>query len=174
MQQAMSDSGYFNPLYGESPSQGYFTAEELLENQFAFPESKEFVLEQDYDHVGIAEVEGEINGCPTQILIQHFAGYVPPNYSQSDVASWQQALVNLREIQPGWAELKNNEDFYSQHKVDVDRINELIAQRISNVSAVVGKMEANQWLTGAEQRIMENDEAMGQEINALASKLNNL
>lgn len=172
MSRAMNDVGYFNPLYGESPSQGYFTAEELIENQFAFPESQEFLLEKDYDEVGISEVEGEINGCPTQILVQHFAGYVPPNYSQADVASWQQSLANLREIQPGWAELKISGDFYQQHKGDVDRINELIGQRIANVSAVLAKMQANQWLGAAEERMIDQDEALANEINMIADRLN--
>lgn len=171
---AMNEVGYFNPVYGESPSQGYFTAEELIENQFAFPESQEFLLDEDYDDIGIAEVEGEINGCPTQILVQHFAGYVPPNYSQSDVASWQEALANLRSIQPGWADLKNSGEFYDKHKADIDRINDLIAQRIANVSAVVAKMETNQWLNASEQRMVDQDEALADEINALAEKLNSL
>lgn len=169
---AMNEVGYFNPLYGESPSQGYFTAEELIENQFAFPESKEFLLEKDYDAVGIAEVEGEINGCPTQVLVQHFAGYVPPNYSQSDVASWREALANLREIQTGWADLKNSNEFYNKHKGDIDRINDLIVKRIANVSTILAKMEANLWLNNAEQELVDQDESLANEINALADKLN--
>jgi signal peptidase I len=174
MESSMSDVGYFNALYGESPTQGYFTADEMLENQFAFPDSQKFLLEKDYDEVGIAEVEGEIDGCPTQVIVQHYAGYVPPNYSQSDIASWQEALTNLQSIQPSWADLKNNTEFYDQHRGDVDRINSLISTRISIVSSVLSKMQANQWLSAADQNQADRDEALANEIDALATKLNSL
>lgn len=172
MSDAMSDVGYFNPVYGESPAQGYYTAEELIENQFAFPESSEFLLEKDYDDLGIAIVQGEINGCPTQIVVQHFAGYVPPDYTQEDIASWREALGNLRQIQPGWSDLKNNSDFYFKHTLDVDRINELISRRIENISKILSRMEKNEWLTTAEQGLVDGDKALAEEINSLATKLN--
>ncbi|HSW97094.1 MAG TPA: signal peptidase I [Candidatus Saccharimonadales bacterium] len=172
MLQAMNEVGFSDPEYGESTTQGYFTADEFIDNQFSFPDTQKFLLNKDYDEVGISEVEGQINGCPTQIIVQHFAGYVPPNYSQSDVQSWQTALANLQGIQPGWAALKDNADFYGQHKADVDRINELVAQRIANVSTVLTKMQANQWLNASENQMVKNDASLANEINALADKLN--
>ncbi|HSA84202.1 MAG TPA: signal peptidase I [Patescibacteria group bacterium] len=172
MSRAMSDVNYFNPVYGESPTQGYFTAEELIENQFAFPQSSEFLLERDYDEVGIAEIQGQINGCPTQIIVQHFAGYVPPDYSQEDIQSWKDALANLKEIQPGWEELKKNGEFYFKHTSDIDRINSLISQRIANVSTILAKMEANQWLSVSDKALVEEDEELSKQINELAKKLN--
>jgi hypothetical protein len=172
MSRAMSDVGYFNPVYGESPTQGYFTADELIENQFAFPDSTKFLLERDYDEVGVAEVRGKINGCPTQILVQHFAGYVPPDYSQEDIQSWRDALSNLKDIQPGWAKLQDNTQFYVEHKSDIDEINSLINQRISNVSTILARMEANQWFTSSEKELIKKDEATAKQINELAKKLN--
>ena len=44
MKSAMADSDYDNVLWGEVPIQGYYQAEELLENIFEFPESQKFVL----------------------------------------------------------------------------------------------------------------------------------
>lgn len=172
MSKAMRDASYSNTVYGEAPTQGYYEAEELIDNQFQFPESKKFLLEKTYQEVGIAEIEGKINGCPTQIIVQHFAGYVPPNYNKADTESWKTSISRLREIQPGWARLKDNSNSYQKNKADVDRINEIISIRISNMSAIVARMEANQWLTMAEQRMVDQDKALYNEQEAIASRLN--
>lgn len=172
MAKAMSDAGYFNTVWGEAPTQGYYEAEELIDNQFQFPDSKKFLLDKAYQEVGISEVEGEINGCPTQVVVQHFSGYVPPNYKKEDIDSWKTAASRLREIQPSWADLKNNNNFYQSHKGDVDRINDIIATRISIASTVITRMEANQWLTAAEQRLVDQDEALYKEQEAIATRLN--
>lgn len=172
MDRAMRDAGYSNITYGEAPTQGYYEADELIENQFQFPESKKFLLNKDYQEVGIAEVEGEINGCPTQVIVQHFAGYVPPNYKQEDIESWKTNLSRLRDIQPSWTRLKDYKEFYEKNRADVDRINEIIATRIANISAIVSKMEANQWLSAAEQRMIDQDKSLYDEQEMLANKLN--
>lgn len=174
MERAMDDVGYFNGLYGESPTVGYYKAEELIDNQFAFASSKKFLLEKDFDEVGIAEVEGEINGCPAQILVQHYAGYVPPNYSQAGIKSWEDALTNLHDIQPSWADLRNSGDFYDQHRAEVDRINSLIDQRIGIVSGILTKLHNNQWLNKHDQQLSDQDTALAKEIETLSSKLNSL
>lgn len=172
MSQAMRDANYYNTVWGEAPTQGYYEAEELIDNQFQFPESKKFLLEKTYQEVGIAEVEGEINGCPTQVIVQHFAGYVPPNYKQADIDSWKTSLSRLKEIQPSWANLKNNTDFYLKNKADVDRINEIIAIRIANISTIVSRMEANQWFSAAEQNMVDQDKPLYDEQESIANRLN--
>ncbi|MDH7476083.1 MAG: signal peptidase I [Microgenomates group bacterium] len=172
MEKAMYNSGYSNIVWGEVPIQGYFEAEELIENQFQFPESKKFLTDKQFQEIGIAEVEGEINNCPTQVVVLHLAGYVPPNYSKEVVESWKKLLENLKEIQPGWADLKNYESFYQRNKNDIDRINEIINQRISNVSQIVSRMEANQWLTAQEKKYIEIDESLSNEQEEIAKKLN--
>lgn len=172
MSKAMRDANYSNIVWGEAPTQGYYEAEELIDNQFQFPESKKFLLDKTYQDVGIAEVEGEINGCPTQVIVQHFAGYVPPNYKKEDTESWKMSASKLREIQPGWADLKNNANFYQKNKGDVDRINEIIAIRIANISAIAARMEANQWLTATEQKMIDQDKPLYDEQEALANRLN--
>jgi len=172
MLKAMTDANYSNIVYGEIPIEGYYEAEELIENQFQFPKTKEFLTDKKFQEIGISEVEGKINNCPTQLIIQHFAGYVPPNYSKEVTESWKKVLERLKEIQPGWLKLKEYNDFYEKHKQDVDRINEIISLRINNISIIVPKMEANQWLNDQEKRMVEADESLANEQDDIAKRLN--
>lgn len=172
MEQAMYSVGYSNIIWGEAPTQGYFDADELIENQFEFPETVEFLLNKDYQEFGVAEIEGEINNCPTQVIVQHFAGYVPPNYKKEDVEGWESVLGKLKEIQPGWSELKNIKPFYDNNRQDVDKINEIIGLRITNIEAIVNKMRSNKWLSKQEIDYTYRDEALGKEQEEIASKLN--
>ena len=172
MVDAMGDANYSNTYWGEAPTQGYYEAEELIDNQFQFPESKKFLTDKTYQEVGIAEIEGKINGCPTQVIVQHFAGYVPPNYKQADIDSWKTSLVDLRRVQPDWAGLKNNQKFYQDNKVDIDRINDIISQRIVNITAIVVRMEANQWLSKAENDYISQDGVLYKEEEVIATRLN--
>lgn len=173
MQKAMDDVGYSNIIWGEAPIQGFYTAQELIENQFEFPQAKKFLLNKEYQDFGIAEVEGEINGCPTQVIVQHLAGYIPPNYDKAIVDSWKKALDQLKEIQPGWEKLKTYPDFYEKNKTDVDRINELISVRIGYISEAVVKMEANKWLTKDERKKLDDDSKLLDEEQVIANRLNN-
>jgi len=172
MEKAMRGAEYSNIIWGEVPTLGYYEAEELLENQLAFPDSKKFLLNWKYQEIGIAEVEGEVNRCPAQVIVIHVAGYIPPNYKTEDVKSWKTNLSKLREIQPSWANLKDNPNFYQKNKADIDRINEIIVIRVANISTIVAKMEANQWLTAAEQKMIEQDKLLYDEQETIATRLN--
>lgn len=172
MVKAMNESGYSNTVWGEAPSQGYYEAEELLENQFEFPESKKFLLEKDYQEIGIAEVEGLLNGCPTQIVVQHFAGYVPPNYKVSDIESWEKALSSLKEILPSWEKVRNSPHLYKDHPDKSERIIQIIQLRISRIQAIVSRMRANQWLTNEERSFTDQDIGLYNEQQELAKQLN--
>lgn len=172
MARAMSDSKYSNSLYGETPRTGYYEAEELIENQFEFPETKEFLLDPDYDALGIAEVEGSLNGCPTQIAVLHFAGYVPPNYKQSDIDSWRTSLNQLREILPGWARMKEYSLSYTKNKKDIDRMMEILNYSISMQEKIVYKMENNQWLGNEENSFIKQQGALMDEQKEIAKRLN--
>lgn len=172
MKKAMRDSGYSNIVYGESSLQGYYDADELMENYFEFPDWVDFLLEDDYQEVGLAEVQGEIDGCPTQIVVQHFAGFIPPNYSQELIESWKEALRRLKQIQPGWQSLKQEIGFYEKNKETIDKLNDIISLRISRMEQIVNRMETNQWLTDEEDRFQKEDDALMKEQNDLAIKLN--
>ncbi len=171
MKKAMSDVGYSNIVWGEAPIQGYYEAEELIESLFELPETKKFLTDPNFEEIGIAEVEGELNSCPTQIIVQHFAGYIPPNYKKEDIEAWQSALDRLREVQPGWLSLKEYQNFYEENKKDIDRINEIITVRIANIAKIVAKMEANQWLSEQEENWLKEDKLLYEEQENLAQKL---
>jgi len=171
-QDVFERQGYIHHVTGELPTQGYFEAEELFDNQSEFVSEKEFFLKKDYQEIGIAEVEGKINGCPTQIIVQHLAGYVPPNYSEDEKKSWQDALTNLKNVQSGWQTLKTYPKFYAENKTDVDRINEIIALRITRTTAIVARINVNQWLTPEESTFVDEDKSLSDEQNAIAKRLN--
>lgn len=173
MDKATQDVGYYNITWGEAPTLGYYEADELIENFFEFPDSKKFLLNKDYQDFGIAEVEGIINGCPAQVVVQHFGGYVPPNYKQGDIDAWKKALSNLKEIQPGWSNLKDAGEYYQKNQADIDRINNLISTQISHTESIVKKIEANQWLSKEEENFVSQSEENYKQIDTLTKKLNN-
>ena len=172
MKDAMNDAHYFNIVYGEFPMIGYYDAEELYDAFMEQPGASEFLLNKDYDEIGVSTFVGELNNCPVQVVVQHLAGYVPPDYSQSEIASWKDGLARLEKIRPGWQDLKSYNDLYSQNKQDIDRINEIIDIRISRFSQILQTMESNQWLTEEEKNWVKEDTALAEEQNQLAEKLN--
>lgn len=171
MEKAIDEIGYSNITWGEAPSRGYYEADELVENQIEFADSKNFLLNKDFQEIGIAEVEGERNGCPTQIIVQHFAGYIPPNYKKEDIESWKNVLTKLKEIQPGWRDLETFSDFYQENRTDADRLNQIISERIANIEAITQRMEANQWLNEVEKRNAENDINLHNEQEEISKRL---
>lgn len=174
MEKSMANAGYWNPYWWEMPIQGYYEAEELIENflERNWSSGKETWFDKKFDDIGIAEVEGELNGCPARVIVIHIAGYIPATYEKGVVDGWRTNLARLREIQPNWQALKNNNSFYSRNKGDVDRINEIISIRIFNISAIVSKMEASQWFTSADQKMVDNDQGLYNEQEAIATRLN--
>lgn len=172
---AFSDSNYWNPVKGESAIRGYYSADELIEGLTELKKSKGIFTDKDIQEIGIAEVEGQINGCPTQVIVQHFAGFVPPNYPQSQIDSFKNGLANLKKIQVSWGSLKtdsSSSDFYQKNRPEIDRINEIINQRIASLESIVAKVTSNQWLTPADNAYLKNDEKLSQEQNDLAEKIN--
>lgn len=176
MEQSMADAGYWNTYWWEVPIEGYYDADELFEDYLErdWTDSKNTWFDAKFDDIGIAEVPGTLNGCPTQVIVIQVAGYIPAEYDKSDVQSWKDTLSSLKDIQPGWLSLRDNSDFYSKNKHDIDRINELIAQRISNISRITGKMDASQWLSSEEERMMNQDDALYSEQESIARRLNSL
>jgi signal peptidase I len=173
MYSAMKEMDYWNPYYGEFPTIGYFDSEELIENQFEYENSKKFLLDKVYQEVGISEVEGEINGCPTQIIVQHYAGYVPPDYKKENIESWKTTLNQLKQIQSGWSSLFNkNASFYNDNKADIDDINAIIKIRISNIEPIVERMDKNEWLTEQQIDYTYKDENLFKEQENIANRLN--
>jgi hypothetical protein len=170
----MSKAGYWNSYVWEWSLEGYYTAEELVEDYLErdTTDAKNVWFDKKFDDIGIGEVQGELNGCPTQLIVVHAAGYTPPNYEGEDIEFWKTSLSRLREIQPSWKKLKEHKEFYEKNKQDVDRINEIISIRIANISTIVAKMEANQWLSTTEQKMIDQDKPLYDEQKAIATRLN--
>ena len=172
MYSAIKEMDYWNPYYGEFPAQGYFDSEELLENQLEYANSKKFILDKVYQEIGISEVEGNINGCPTQIIVQHYAGYLPPDYKKENIESRKITLDQLKKIQQGWVSLKNEQDFYNGNKQDIDNINEIIKMRIWNIEPIVARMEKNEWLSEQQIDYTYQDENIFKQQESIAERLN--
>lgn len=175
MSKSMSEAGYYNVVYGEYPILGYYNADELIAYEKEYPNIINFFMNKDHQDIGISSYKGELNGCPTHIVIQQVAGYVPPNYTKDVIESWEKSLNGLKNIQSGWQGLKQYSKIYDKNKSDVDRINDIISQRISMTEGIVTKMKANQWLTSEQDKYTRvTDKSLSEEQDSLADKLNSL
>ncbi len=172
MEDAMHDVGYSNIVYGEFPMTGYYDAQELFDAFLEHQNATNFLLNEDYDEIGVSTSVGELNGCPVQVVVQHLAGYVPPNYGDGEIQSWQDGLNKLKEVQPSWQKITTFDDFYNKNKSDVDRINEIINMRITRIEQIVKRMESNEWFTEEEKQWIEQDAALSKEQNDIAQRLN--
>lgn len=175
MDKAFLEANYWNPVKGESTIQGYYSSEELIEGIIAFNKTGSILTDKDIQEIGISEVQGEVNGCPTQVIVQHFAGYTPPNYPADQVDSFKNGLSNLKKVQVSWGELRNdpsNSEFYNQNKQDIDRLNEIISIRISRLEPIVNKVVSNVWLSPLDNDYTKEDEKLAVEQNNLAGKIN--
>ncbi len=171
MGKSMSDAGYYNSIYGEYPILGFYNDSEIITYINSNQNIKGFLNDKKYQDIGVASIVGEINGCPTQLTLIQVAGYVAPNYSNSFINSWKNTLSELQSIQTGWLSLKNNSDFYNKHKIDVDRINEIIQIRISNVSLIVEKINSNIGLNQKDVDYTYYDQKLYNEQESIAKRL---
>lgn len=169
MKTAMYDVGYSNIVWNEAMLQGYYDANEMIEYYFEFPKWKEFLLEKDYQEIGIAEVQGQINGCPTQVIVQHFAGYVPPNYTKETIDSWGRVINNMDEIIPSWEKVRGSQYF---NQDDLNKLLGLMYKRKSNAESIYYAMKANQWLTNNQELMIKEDEDLYKQGEVLVKKLN--
>ncbi|RJQ37007.1 signal peptidase I [Candidatus Microgenomates bacterium] len=174
MKKALADSGYSNIIYGEYPITGYYDENELIDYVFEFSESRKFLLNKDYQDIGVSTFVGELNGCPTQIVVQHLAGYMPPNYSKEEIANWEKVLENLKNIKASWEKIKDSKQFYEKNKQDADRINEIINTRILNITGIMEKMKKNEWLSKSQIDYTYKDNELYKEQQELAKKLNGI
>lgn len=174
IEDAFNESGYWNPVRGESIISGYYSSEELIEGFSEFKKSAGVITDKDIEEIGIAEVEGEINGCPAQVIVQHFAGYVPPNYPREEIESFKKGLLSLETVIPSWRGLKDagNEIFYKENQKDIDRLLEILEERLINLKPIVAKIAGNLWLTDAENKYLKRDENLSKEQNELSEKIN--
>ncbi|MCS7092797.1 MAG: hypothetical protein NZM26_05635, partial [Patescibacteria group bacterium] len=169
---ALEEVSYRNIVWGEIGIYGHYDEDELLENQFAFYDSKTFLLNKDFQDIGLSEVTQDINNCPTQVVVIHLGGYVPPNYSQEEIQAWRDIVRNLEEISPSWKELEKSGQFYQENKNQIDRINELIALRLQISKNILLSLEKNLWLTEEQKDWIRKDREFFEELNALTKSIN--
>lgn len=172
MEKAMRDVSYNNVVWGEGYNLGYYTAQELLGSYFESSKWEKFILDSQYQEIGISAKITEVNHCPTQVIVMHMGGYVPPNYSQEDINSWKQSLAGLKKIRSSWRSWDKNSDFYDEYKSDIKRINEIIDLRIGRINKIIARMEMNQWVTREERQWMDEDESFFKEQDKLANRIN--
>jgi signal peptidase I len=172
IERAMSEAGYSNRVFGEFPILGYYDEQELYEVFMEKAEAKRFLLNKDYDDIGVSTFIGETKGCPVQVVVQHLGGYIPPSYTLAEKQGWEKAVSDLNRIQSGWLELKNYDGFYENNKREIDRINEIIAIRLSRAKQILNKIESLQWLSEAEKNFIKEDVILGEEQSELANLLN--
>ena len=168
LSKALQQSGYRNIISAEFFTRGFYEGDELLENLLEFPEGQKLLLASDYQDIGVSPVVGDIQNCPVQIVVVHLGGYVPPNYSQTDVDSWQKLVENIDAVYPSWEGLK------SADGVNKEKLNRLLTtfrERRDNAQKVLSRMRANQWLTDEERKLADDDKRLGDEIEKIIPEL---
>lgn len=168
-EKAMADAGYSNIIWNEGIIQGHFEAEELVDYFQEFPQWKKFILEKDMQEMGISEIEGLTNNCPNKVIVQHFAGYLPPHYKKEDLESWRKVIDNLGEIIPSWESAKGNNYF---NQGDLNRLFSLFYREKEIAQKILSKMETNQWLTREEEAMIEESSRISKESSELSRELN--
>lgn len=171
MERSMADAGYWNTYWWEWPIQGYYEADELIEDYLErdWTDAKNTWFDKNFDDIGIAEIQGTLNSCPTQIIVVHVAGYIPPNYKQEDIESWKQSVDNLNSVIPSWEAIKGK-GWVDEN--ELTRLLNLLYTERSIASNILSKMESNRWLTKEEENSINEFNQLSQESAALAKKLN--
>lgn len=166
---ALKEVGYSNVLTGELIINGYFSEDELVENLSELPNVSNTLFNNDLQEIGLGEKVGKINGCETQIIVQHFGGFIPPNYSPKDFDYWQSSIKKIESSLPNWKALLGqpgiNQEYLSKIVSNYEEA-KLIAQNI------LGKMESNLWLTETDKEQIKKFEDLINESNQLADKIN--
>lgn len=168
LEKAVRDSGYENIVFAEVFTRGFYEAQELLDNFLEFPGTRKILFSTQYQDAGLSAVLGEVNGCPVQVVLAHFGGYVPPNYSKDVVESWSKLVENLENVLPSWEDLKKVSN------VDQDKLSRLLVTlntRLSNAKRIQAKIKADKWLNNEEQQRANEDASLGKEADNIINEL---
>lgn len=168
---AMSKVGYWNSYVWEWRIEGYYAADELIEDYLErdSTDAKNVWFDKKFDDIGVAEVQGTLNGCPTQIIVIHAAGYIPATYEPKVLESWRNSLNNLNKIIPSWEKAKG---WSSMNQQDLAHLLDLLYRERTIATNILAKEEARQWLSKADNDSIEEYNRLANESQALANKLN--
>lgn len=168
LSKSLKEAGYRNIVFAESFARGFYESDELLENFLAFPQTQDLLYSLQYQDVGLSAVLGSVDGCPVQVVVMHFGGYVPPNYTREELEGWVKVVENVDAVLPSWQSLASSE------KIDQNLLSQLITiltARRDNASKIVARIQANQWLTDDEQQKAQDDKKLVEEAQLIISKL---
>lgn len=169
LKQSVRSAGYSNIVLGEFVSYGHFSAQELLENLLFDVGTAKQILNREYSDLGISAVNRQVNGCPTQVIVGHLGGYVPADYSQSTIQSWQRLRDNLSEVIPSWEGALGNDRV---NQDDLSSLLTILRRRLSLAKEIVATMEKREWLSPDQETRIESDSRDAQTAESLAKKLN--
>ena len=172
MKQAMTKANYSNITWGEIPVLGYYSAEELVESMQHVQSMRTFLLNEDFDDIGVASMIGELNACPTQVVVTHVAGYIPPNYSQSQRDSWIDSVTSLERLRENWLQARGYGGFYEDNKQDIEKVISMIEERLAIATRIRNKIVNEQWLNDQDNAEINKLETLAEQHQALASDLN--
>lgn len=168
LMKSIKDSGYENIIFAETFTRGYYEAQELMDNFMEFGETRKILESGEYQEIGLSAVTGEINGCPTQVVVVHLGGYKPPNYSREEIDGWNRAITVLTNGKNTWETVRGAQG------VDQGKLNQLLSlfdQRISTAQKIVGKMTANLWLSAQEKQAAANDKNLNDQMQKLIDEM---
>lgn len=173
LQEVISSTGYLNSFYVEFPRLGHFTAEELIESMFSSKESKDILLQPEYEDIGVSLVKMDVDGCPKTAIVQHLAGWESPSFSEESKKAIKARIDSLEENESDWEGLVSSSEFYFQNKNSIDRINQIIDDRKSKLKPIYEKISSNQDITKAEYIYISNEDiTLSEEQSKLASEIN--
>lgn len=171
-QVALNKVKYYNTTKGENLAEGQWTSQNTVNSWMNSETHKDNILNSNYQDTGVATFSGTLNNNQTIITVQLFGGYIPPNYKQTDIESWEKSLNRLREILPSWENIRNSPNRYPNNKAKAERLIQIINTRISRIQAIASKMRGNQWLTNEETKYTNEDQGLYNEQEQLGNYLN--
>ncbi|OGG12755.1 signal peptidase I [Candidatus Gottesmanbacteria bacterium RIFCSPHIGHO2_02_FULL_39_11] len=168
LKKSLSDANYKNITFAEVYSKGYYQASELIDNLFEFPNTTKLLLSEEYQDVGVDTAIGKINGCPSQVVVVHLGGYIPPNYTKDEIDSWYKLMNQLDEVLPSWENVLNADG------VDKDKVNQIISlikDRRDAAEKIYNRMKENEYLTDEERILLQEDTNKGKQLQSLISEM---
>lgn len=170
---AMSEVKYDNSKKGENLAKDYRDTNSIVAAWMKSPSHKDNIVDPLYQETGVATASGTLSGIKTVVVVQLFGGYVPPNYSEELISSWEVSLNSLRSNLSSWESTRNSPNLYPNNKDKCERIITIIQTRINKTQQVVSLMKANKYL-GAEldKYTYSGDTALSNEQETLAKYLN--
>lgn len=169
MKQAIKSTGYSNIVLGEFVSRGHFSAQELLDNLLYNQKTAKQILSPDFGDIGVSAVNLEIDGCPSQVIVGHLGGYLPPTYDKETLESWRDLRDNLSAVLPAW------EQATSETQRDQSKLVTLIGilrRRIALSQEIASTMEKKLWLSDDQQLRIKQDQLDSELSEKLVKELN--